>query len=283
MSNVSIAATQMPIEHFAVDANIKKAMADLQKAHRGDADFACFPEGFLTGFVDGAYARQHAQSVDGPIVNSFAKAAQEYGIYVIMGSFFERDGTDIYNTSVLISPNGPRQVQEDLLVAPEKPYTRRGSELPVFETKFGKVGIQICWDLAFPEITRTLALKGATMVFCPSFWLREDNALLSKYTIDTEGRFIDSCSQSRAMENQVVVVFVNSGGRRLWNGPRQTFAGHTQITMPFYGCLGRLSAFTSGMLQRDVDLSVCDDAQGVYKVLDDVREVTKSKPLACFA
>ena len=53
-------------------------------------------------------------------------------------------------------------------------YFRAGHEFPVFDTEFGKVGIMVCYDMGFPEAARTLALKGAELIVCPSAWCVQD-------------------------------------------------------------------------------------------------------------
>ena len=139
-----------------------------------------------------------------------------------MGTMVERDGENNYNTSVLIDDSGKilRKYRKIRLWVPEKLYLDNGNETPIFRTRFGKIGITICWDVAFPEITREMAMKGAKMVFCPSFWCFEDKygALKSKALkeqvpdINAEAIFVDASASARAIENAIVHTYVNGCG-----------------------------------------------------------------------
>jgi predicted amidohydrolase len=110
-----------------------------------------------------------AETIPGPMTEYFGKLAAEHKIHIAL-SLYERDGHLIYNTAVLLGPDGKLigkyrkvclphgEVQEG--VAP-------GSDYPVFDTKFGKIGMMICYDGFFPEVARALANRGAEVIAWP--------------------------------------------------------------------------------------------------------------------
>lgn len=275
---VKIAAVQMNIRPWEPERNINKALSLSEKAFRQETDILCFPEDFITGPIGDAVAR-FAQPIPGEYTDVFGKIASEHGVYIVAGSIIERQVGKYYNTSVLITPEGEIQgkYRKIFLWHPEKRHIERGWETPVFETKVGTIGVEICWDLAFPEITRELAIKGADIVLCPSFWSEGDNPLYRELGFSTESRFIDSCVTARAMENELAFVFVNGCGPWEMAGHSDTLVGHTQIALPFYGPISKVGE-EEGVLISDVDLTICARAKEVYSILDDLKKVQYRKP-----
>jgi len=271
---VRIGAAQMNIIPLNKEENLKKAEFLTRRAGEENCDIICFPEIFLTGPL-GKENLRYAQEIPGDFTEKFCKLAEEHGLYIVMGTMIERDGENHYNTSVLIDDSGKilGKYRKIRLWHPEKLYLKGGNETPIFRTKFGKIGITICWDLAFPEITKEVALKGARMIFCPSFWCFEDKygALKSKELmddvpkLDTESIFIDACASARAVENEIVHTFVNGCGA---SGPTCRLIGHTQINIPFYGRVA-LAKDEEKLLIKDVELNLTELAEEVYEIKRD--------------
>jgi len=261
----------MNIVWLGLKENLEKAELFARQAGEENCDIICFPEDFLTGAL-GKENLRYAQEIPGDYTEKFCKLAKEYGLHIVMGTMIEKVGENYYNTSVLIDDSGKilGKYSKIRLWFPEKEYLKKGNETPVFKTKFGKIGITICWDLAFPEITKEMALKGARMVFCPSLWRFEDKygALKSKKLIekvpehDTEAIFIDACASARAIENEIVHIFVNSSGRY----KDLTLTGHTQINIPFYGTVALAGTNEEKLLSKDVDLDLTELAEKVYGI-----------------
>lgn len=267
-----IAAVQMNIDRLRPEKNIRKAMQLSKEAVKREPDIICFPEMFITGPLRDS-VNKFAQTIPGEYTETFSKLALEQNVYVIMGSIIEKERGKYYNTSVLISPEGDilGKYRKIFLWHPEKAYIERGNQISVFKTKFGTIGIEICWDLAFPEITRELALKGTDIVFCPAFWSEGDNPIYSKLGFSTESIFIDSCVIARAIENELVFVFVNGCGTWQLNGYSDKLSGHTQIALPFYGSISKLID-EEKVLVNDVDLSTCAKAKEIYSIINDLRK-----------
>jgi predicted amidohydrolase len=131
-------------------------------------DIVCLPEG-ITVVGNGKSYAEVGETVPGPTTQTLGSLAKRLNTYIVAG-LYERVGSVIYNTAVLIDRDGqfagkyrkthlPREEVEAGLTP--------GNDYPVFKTDFGTVGIMICWDLQFPEPARAMALKGAEVILLP--------------------------------------------------------------------------------------------------------------------
>jgi predicted amidohydrolase len=138
-----------------------------------------------------------------------ASKAKQYGMYIISG-LYNWTGDTLYNIAVLYDRNGKIQSIYKKVQLPDSESELGavpGNSLPVFETDFGRIGILICWDSFFPEVSRILALKGAEILFCP-IWGDFRNAESWKIT-----------AQSSALDNGVYYVTSIFDGRSLIVNP----------------------------------------------------------------
>lgn len=155
--------------------NIDTICSLLQQAGERKSDIACTTEditGLYPCMMDLDHPERfadHCQTIPGPLTDELGAIAKKFSMMII-ACFFEKDAHGCYNTAVLIDRQGRiqgryRKVQ---LPAPETWVCRPGTELPVFTTDIGKIGIEICYDIIFPEITSCLALQGAEIIFHPT-------------------------------------------------------------------------------------------------------------------
>jgi predicted amidohydrolase len=138
------------------------------EAARLGADLVVLPE-TLTYFGTGLSFAEVAEPIPGPSTEYFGRLAKEHDLYIVAG-LVERNGHLIHNVAALIGPDGGlvgsyRKVtlppgESDAGIMP-------GSEYPVFETRFGKLGLMICYDGFFPEVARQLAINGAEVIAWP--------------------------------------------------------------------------------------------------------------------
>lgn len=133
-----------------------------------DADLIVLPEG-VTVVATGLSYAEAAQTIPGPITHKLGQIAAAKDAYLVAG-VYERAGPAIYNTSVLLDRKG------DLVGKYRKVYLPReefeggltpGSDFPVFDTDFGRLGMMICWDVQYADPARALALRGADIVAMP--------------------------------------------------------------------------------------------------------------------
>jgi len=166
------------------------------EAGRMGVDLLCLGEGITVVSTGRQYA-DVAEPVPGPTSNLLGEAAMKAGMYVVAG-IYEREGELIYNTAILIDRNGNVAGKYRKTHLPESEVyggLTPGAEYPVFNTDFGKVGIEICYDNFFPEVVSSLVLQGAEIILLP-IWgdIRE------------KGLTWDFVARTRAIDNAVYIV-----------------------------------------------------------------------------
>lgn len=159
------------------DKNLRKIRELIKNS---SADLLILPEysmGSITG-MSPEELRSYAEPLDGPFVQSLSKLAKEHSVYLVAG-IFESVEKGVYNTAVIIKPNGDlignyRKVHLfDAYGYRESEYFLSGEEVPpVIDIGKAKLGVAICFDIRFPELFRILALKGAEIVALPTAWFR---------------------------------------------------------------------------------------------------------------
>ncbi|HZD13167.1 MAG TPA: carbon-nitrogen hydrolase family protein, partial [Candidatus Binatus sp.] len=175
--------------------NIKTIRDQASKAQKKNIDLLIFPELHLTGYTMRDEVYNLAETIPGPSTKSIEKIAREYGLHIVFGMPEEGEATGvIHNTAVLVGPNGIigkyRKVYLPThTVFEERRYYKPGHDAPVFDTPLGKIGLTICYDLYFPELTRLLTLAGAELIICISA------------SPSLRRRFFEGFCLSRAMEN----------------------------------------------------------------------------------
>ncbi len=140
-------------------------IADAARQH---ADLVVLPE-TLTYFGTGLSYAECAETVPGPSTEYFGELAKQHDLYLVVG-LLERDQHLIYNVAVLIGPDGKvtGKYRKVCLPRPEiEGGIQPGKDYPVFETRFGKVGMMVCYDGFFPEVARELSNNGAEVIAWP--------------------------------------------------------------------------------------------------------------------
>ncbi len=259
---VTVAAVNFSAVYGNAKATLEKMAANVDEAAAQGADLVVFPEGALLGCHSCAECREQggpceaciasAETVPGPASEAMAKLARDRDLYIAFG-LPERDSRipdRLYNAVAVVGPEGvlgsyrkvhlgePPWVTEGITYTP-------GTSLPLFPTRFGPIGVQICYDFWFnPELTRILALKGARMIVCPVG------------SFDAPGRpdGMRASALARAQENLIHVVVSNSvggpgepgrgySGRALTEAPRPSYyAGHSMIVGPAFPRFGVVMA-----------------------------------------
>jgi predicted amidohydrolase len=161
----------------------------------------CYLDGYLghPKFVPGMTREKLAamgEKIDGPWVTKAEALARELGIYVLFG-FSERRGDKNYNTIAIIDPEGKLVGRYSKSHPAGGELYDAGGELPVFDTKLGRMGVLICFDRQPPENARTLALKGAQFIVVPAY---------GKTSTPMDE---DILLRARAYENGVYVVYTS--------------------------------------------------------------------------
>jgi predicted amidohydrolase len=157
-----------------LEANRALTRGAIGEAVQAGAEVIVLPELITSGYMCAApvVAASAAVAADGEILREWGAAAAEAGV-VIVGGFCERgDDGAVYNSAAVLDPAGLRAVYRKLhLWDREKLVFTPGSEPPpVIDTPVGRIGVLICYDLEFPELTRSVALDGAQLLVVPTNW-----------------------------------------------------------------------------------------------------------------
>lgn len=140
----------------------------IRQAHEQRADLVVLPE-TLTYYGTGKTFAEVAETIPGPSTKYFANLAKQCEMYLVAG-LVERDGHLLYNVAVLIGPDGNVVGKYRKTTLPRgeiEAGLTPGSDYPVFDTRFGKVGMMICYDGFFPEVARELTHRGAEIIAWP--------------------------------------------------------------------------------------------------------------------
>lgn len=169
--------------------NCRQFAPFIEQAAAQKVDLIVLPE-TLTQTGNGLKYIDAAEPIPGPSTDYFGKLARQHDLYIVAG-LIEKEGHVMYNTAALIGPDGKLVGKYRKVCLPRTEIEEGiepGEEYPVFETRFGKVGMMICYDGFFPEVARELSNRGAEVIAWP---VAGCNPLLA---------------QARACENHVYLV-----------------------------------------------------------------------------
>jgi predicted amidohydrolase len=239
---MKVASIQASVVFRDPVANARNAVEQLTELAKQGVELTVLPECYLTGYCVSSPedAKSLAISRDHPALQSIQKSANETGVTVAHG-FAEKDGDKLYNTAALFMPDEePRYYRKTHL--PDLGFDKfatPGDEIKVFDTKLGKIGIVICFDMRFPEAARVLALQGADVILIPTNW--PDGAQVSAETICV----------ARAAESRVWVVTCN----RVGTEEGFHFIGRSKIISPT-GSVVAAADDAETTLIADLDLEI---------------------------
>ena len=217
MSELTMAAVSAPFGRD-LDSCLTTLEWHLADARRAGARLVVFPEaclgGYLTDLSGGrpgvAPDLPPALDVDGPVLRRVARMA---GDIVVCVGLCERDGAVSYNTAVCVDGTGVLGVHRKVhLPLREDASYASGDAFAAFDTPVGRLGMMICYDKAFPESARCLALDGAEIVCCVSAWPTSRTAPAASLADDRWTHRFDLFDRAGALHNQVFWVSSNQSG-----------------------------------------------------------------------
>ena len=267
---LKIAVVQFAIEQFNPQQNLARAEQFIAEAST-ENDLIVFPEDFILGPLDG---KSEYADYNGHYIKFFQKLAPKYHIDIVPGSIIEGDSMGLFNTTYYIDRTGEirGRYRKVNLWLPERSYITPGSNVSVFDTRFGRVGLIICWDLMFPEVFRTMVKEKVELVICPSYWCYEDAGKGLMYDPDSEVKLVNALCIARAFENEIVLVYANAAGRVTHEDNIETLIGQSQVTVPFKGVLKLLSHNKEEMFSQEIDTTILADAEEAYEIRKDVQK-----------
>ena len=248
----------------SVDARRERVTALVRAQAGPDTDLVVLPELWAHGGFAYRTWQQRAEAIDGPTVTALAAAARDTSTVVHAGSIIERDGDALFNTSVVLGPDGSvlaryRKMHRFGFGVGEPTLLEPGADLvvvrlPLRDGGTAAVGLSICYDLRFPEMYRALLDAGAQMVLVPAAW---PAARVAHWTL---------LGRARAIENQIVVVAANTVGTHAGH----EMGGYSQVAGPTGEVLAEAGT-DEEVLSVDIDLSQVASVREHFPVLADRR------------
>lgn len=239
--------------------NLRKMEEFIKKE---DADLYVFGELFLSGYKCGDEFRNLAEPVDGESVKYISDLAKEKDSYIIFGMPLKEKNPKglIRNASVLVHPDGKVDTYSKWFLPTFGPFEEKiffdeGEDIKVFETKLGKIGMMVCYDLYFPEVARALTLQGADIIVCISA------------SPSTTRIYFERLLPARSLENTVFLAYTNLVGAQ----EDLVFWGGCQIYNPLGNLIKKMDYFKEGALICDINLEEIEHARHVRPVIRDLR------------
>lgn len=250
-----------------VQKNVARGLEATRQAAADGAQVVCFAELAFEPFYPQDKATEGfadlAEPIPGPITEQFQALAAELGVVIVL-NLFERADDKTFDSSPVIDANGEllgitRMIHiTDYECFHEKGYYAPGDlGVPVFETKFGKIGVAICYDRHYPEYMRALAVAGADLVFIPQ--------------AGSVGEWPEGLYEAEirvaAFQNGYFAALCNRVGAE----PKLTFAGESFVCDPEGNVIKRAGQGTDEILICDVDLKQPESSHARKLFLQDRR------------
>ena len=207
-------------------ANLKKTLSLVDQAAKKGAQIICTQEMVTSQYF--CQSEEHrffdlAEPIPGPSTVAFQKAAKKHGV-VIIASLFEKRASGLYhNTAAIIDADGKllgvyrkMHIPDDPLFYEKFYFTPGDIGFKAWDTKFGKIGVLICWDQWYPEAARLTAMQGAEILFYPTAigWHPKEKA---EYGVNQHGAW-ETIQRSHAVANGCYVAAINRVGHEIIDG-----------------------------------------------------------------
>ncbi len=216
MQTIRVAAISMNSPLAQVEEVLSETKGWCRKAADQGAELVLFPELLIHGHCTPNTWELAEAIPDGPSVRRLSDFAKEHRLFLSVG-LSEKDNGLVYNTQVLVGPDGYIGKQRKLHMSRDEVlFYKGGRELPVFDIGKCKVGTIICYDNQLPEVARILALRGADVLLMPhaariKMW--DDTQESMEAARQHTHEYFISCYAMRARENACFAVLANQAGR----------------------------------------------------------------------
>lgn len=275
MKKVNIGLVQMSCSENVAD-NMQKAISGIREAAAKGAQIVCLQELFTSLYFCDVEDHENfklAEAIPGPSTDTLSAVAKELGV-VIIASLFEKRAAGLYhNTTAVLDADGTYLGKYRKMHIPDDPgyyekfyFTPGDLGYKVFETKFAKIGILICWDQWYPEASRITALMGAEVLFYPTA-IGWDTNETDPNTNREQYNAWQTIQRSHAVANGVHVVSVNRVGREA----DQQFWGGSFVANPFGSLLYLGSHENEEVHVQEIDLAKTEYYRSTWPYLRDRR------------
>ena len=280
MRKVNIGIVQMSCSANVAE-NTQKAIEGIKKVAQQGANIVCLQELFTSLYfcdVEDHANFNLAEAIPGPTTDLLSTVARENNV-VIIASLFEKRAAGLYhNTTAVLDADGKYLGKYRKMHIPDDPgyyekfYFTPGDASPddlgykIFETKYGKLGVLICWDQWYPEAARITALMGAEILFYPTAIGWDTNELDPKMNTEQYNAW-QTIQRSHAIANGLHVVSVNRVGREA----DQQFWGGSFVANPFGSLLYLASHDQEETHVQEIDLDLTEKYRTTWPYLRDRR------------
>ena len=274
MRKVVVAATQMSCT-WDREATLAKAEKLVREAALKGANIILLQELFETPYFcqrhDFEYMDLATTPLENPAVKRFQEVAKELDV-VIPVSFFERAGNAAFNSIAIIDADGTvlgkyrkTHIPDGMPYAEKFFFTPGDTGFKVWKTRYGTIGVGICWDQWFPEAARCMALLGAEILFYPT-------AIGSEPVLQTDSKpHWQRCMQGHAAANIMPVVASNRIGHEVQKDSEMTFYGSSFIADETGGLVAEADRETEGVITAEFDLDAIAQKRREWGVFRDRR------------
>lgn len=243
------------------EKNVNNAVRLLETVAKEGADMAIFPEMFCCPY-DNSFFKEYGEEEGGYVYRKISSAAKKFGIYVVAGTIPELEGNSIYNTSYVFDRKGNQIAKHrkmhlfDIDIEggqyfKESDVLTPGKDVTVFDTEFCKIGLGVCYDIRFPELSRLMVLEGAEVIIYPA-----------AFNMTTGPAHWELNFRGRALDNQVYTIGVSPA--RDYQASYHAY-GNSIVVSPWGNVINRMDE-NEGYKLQEIDL-------------DYVKSVRKQLPL----
>ena len=202
------------------EENFKRVNEIIKQNSDRKVDLVVLPEFFSTGIIDHDIYLDYSESEEngGAFFDWAKEITKKYNTNLVAGSVIEKSGKRLYNTSFVFNRNGEivgkyRKIHLfNYVFGTEGEVITPGDKAVVLDLDFGKIGINICYDIRYPMHIKNLAKMGAEIVVCPYAWCVEKWKYNNKELLKYEEDIFDCLHKIRAYENLVCIVSSNQVG-----------------------------------------------------------------------
>ena len=267
MTTLKIALCQMPVQTDK-QTNLSTAADMVGEAATQGARLVVLPEMFNCPYSVQCFPDYAEEIPAGETANLLSALAKTHSIFLVGGSMPERDSDRIYNTSPVFDPQGKliarhRKIHlfdvniQNGMVFTESLVLSSGGAVTVFETPWSKIGLEICYDIRFPELSRKMAGDGARVIIVPA-----------AFNLTTGPVHWELLFRSRAVDNQIFML-----GASPARNPQAEYQayGHSLAVDPWGNIIGQLDE-KPGLLLAELDLARIDEVRAAIPVWKQRRE-----------
>jgi predicted amidohydrolase len=248
------------------EKNIDIAVKLIEKVSKEGADIAVLPEMFCCPY-DNEWFKKFSEKEGGTSYAAMSDAAKENGIYIVAGTMPELENDKVYNTAYVFDKSGKQIAKHrkvhlfDIDVKggqyfKESDTFTPGNDVTVFDTEFCKIGLAICYDIRFPELSRLMAAEGAEVIIYPG-----------AFNMTTGPAHWELSFRARALDNQVYAIGVAPA--RDMEATYHSF-GNSIVTSPWGNVVNKLDE-EKGYIIQEIDLDFVKKVRTELPLLKHVR------------